>query len=114
MAHEKNQSLIEALNNCAAECNHCATACLEEQDVKMLSRCIKLDLDCADVCQLTASLVARGSEHASHLLKECADICDACAEECEKHAEHMDHCRACAEECRRCAEECRSTEGAHA
>ena len=105
MAHEKNQSLMEALNNSAAECNHCATACLDEQDVKMLASCIKLDIDCADICQLTASFVARDSEHAHHLMKECAEICEACAEECEKHA-HMEHCRKCAEACRRCAEAC--------
>jgi hypothetical protein len=105
MAHEKNQELLNALNNCAAECNHCAIACLEEQDVRMLARCIKLDIDCADICQLTASYVARGSEHANHLLKECAEICDACADECEKHS-HMEHCRKCAEVCRACSEAC--------
>ena len=99
---------MEALSNCAAECNHCATACLDEQDVKMLARCIKLDIDCADICLLTASYVARDSEHANHLLKECAEICEACAEECEKHA-HMEHCRKCAEACRHCAEACHQT-----
>lgn len=108
MTHEKNQSLLEALNNCAAACNHCATACLDEQDVKMLARCIKLDFDCADICLLTASFVARDSEHANHLLKECAEICEACAEECEKHT-HMEHCRKCAEACRHCAEACLQT-----
>jgi len=113
MAHERNKSLIESLNNCAAECNHCATACLDEQDVKMLSKCIKLDIDCADICQLNASLIARGSEHGYHLLKECAEICEACAEECEKHARHMEHCKACAEECRKCAEECRAVTEEH-
>lgn len=107
MAHEKSKELLEALNNCAAECNHCATACLNEVDVKMLARCIKLDIDCAAICQLTAAYVARDSEHAHHLLKECAEICEACADECEKHAKHgMEHCRVCAETCRRCAEEC--------
>lgn len=108
MAHQKNQELMNALNNCAAECNHCATACLDEQDVKMLARCIKLDIDCADICLLTASFVARDSEHANHLLKECAEICEACAEECEKHA-HMEHCRKCADACRHCAEACLQT-----
>ena len=108
MAHEQNHELLKALNICTAECNHCATACLDEQDVKVLARCIKLDIDCADICQLTASLVARGSEHANHLLKECAEVCEACAEECEKHA-HMEHCRRCAEACRHCAEACLQT-----
>jgi hypothetical protein len=105
MAHEKNQELLNALNNCATECNHCATACLDEQDVKMLTKCIKLDIDCADICKLTASLVARGSEHGNHILKECAEICEACAKECEKHSQ-MEHCRRCAEACRTCAEAC--------
>ena len=105
MSHEKNQALIYALNNCATECGHCAMACLDEQDVAMLTKCIKLDLDCAEVCRFTASLLSRGSEHGIHLLKECAEICDACADECEKHS-HMMHCKKCAVVCRDCAEEC--------
>jgi len=113
MAHERNQALIDSLNNCATECGHCATACLNEEDVKMLARCIKLNIDCADVCRLTTSLLSRGSEHGYHLVKECAEICDACAEECEKHS-HMEHCRKCAEVCRHCAEECRQIAGAEA
>lgn len=106
MAHEQNKQLLDALNNCAAECNHCTTACLEEQDVQMLTKCIRLDIDCAAICTLTASLVARGSEHGRHMLKECAEVCNACAEECEKHASHMEHCKRCAETCRACAEAC--------
>lgn len=109
MAHQENKQLLNALNDCATECNHCAIACLEEQDVKMLARCIKLDFDCADICQLTATLIARGSEHAEHLLKECADICNSCAEECEKHGNMgMEHCKRCAEACRICAKACES------
>jgi Domain of Unknown Function (DUF326) len=72
MSHEQNRGLLDALTKCAEECNHCAAACLEEQDVKMLARCIKLDIDCAEICSLAASFVARGSEHAQHLLHECA------------------------------------------
>ncbi len=105
MSHEKHQKAIQLLNDCAAECNHCTTACLDEQDVQMLSKCIKLDTDCAQICSLTASLLARGSEHGEHLMKECADVCNACADECEKHVD-MEHCKKCAEACRACAEEC--------
>jgi predicted GNAT family N-acyltransferase len=106
--HEQNKPLIDLLNQCAAECNHCATACLEEKDISMLSRCIKLDMDCAEICRLAISFVARGSEHAEHVLNECAEICNACADECEKHAAHMEHCKRCAEICRECAEACHS------
>ena len=66
MAHEQNRKLIEILANCAAECNHCASACLEEYDVSKLLRCIKLDIDCAEICTLAISFVSRGSEHAEH------------------------------------------------
>lgn len=106
MSHEQHLELMDALAKCADECNHCISACLDEKEVKMLARCIKLDMDCADICRLTAAFVSRNSEHAEHLLRECAEICNACAEECEKHSHHMDHCRKCAEECRKCAEAC--------
>ena len=108
MSHEKNKELISMLNECAAECNHCTSACLDEQDVKMLAKCIKLEIDCAEICRLTISFLARGSEHAEHILKECAEICDACAKDCEKHS-HMEHCKKCAEVCHKCAEACQQT-----
>jgi hypothetical protein len=97
MSHEQNQGLINALAKCAAECSHCFTACLGEQDVKMLARCIKLDVDCAEICKLAISFVSRGSEHSQHILNECAEICM-----------HMEHCIQCAEACRLCAEQCHS------
>ena|SRR5436853_3950801 len=105
MNDEKQISLIKELYNCAIECSRCAAACLNEQDVKMLARCISLDLDCADVCRTAASLLSRGSKHGIHLLSECAELCNICAEECEKHA-RMEHCRKCGEACRACAEAC--------
>jgi hypothetical protein len=94
---------------CAVECNHCATACLQEQDVKMMARCIALDLDCAAICELAAAAMARGSENAQSICALCADICEACGEECAKHSA-MEHCQRCAEACRRCADECRRME----
>ena len=67
----------------------------------------QLDRDCADICALTARYVARGSDHAKHLLSLCADICKACGDECAKHT-HMQHCQECADACRRCEEACRA------
>lgn len=67
-------------------------------------RCIKLDMDCAQICRLAASYMARGSEFAQMLCRLCADLCQTCAEECAKH--QMAHCQRCAQVCRRCADEC--------
>lgn len=109
MPHQSMQSCIEACNDCAIACNHCASACLAEFDVKMLARCIALDIDCAETCRAATGLMSRGSELSAELCEFCARVCDACAEECEKH--DMDHCRDCAQACRRCAEECRRMAG---
>jgi hypothetical protein len=109
--HDHYRSCIEACNACADACDHCATACLAEPDVKMMARCIALDIDCAAICRLAAGSMSRGSELAQSICGLCADVCEACGEECAKH-DHMQHCRACAEACRRCAEECRRMAGA--
>jgi hypothetical protein len=101
----ENKELIRLLADCLSECNHCATSCLEEENVEELTNCIKLDLDCAQICGTAIAFLSRNSAHAEHILQECAEICDQCADECEKHS-HMEHCKACAEICRRCAEAC--------
>ena len=105
----QDKELLTALAECADACNYCSTACLEEKDVAMMAGCIKLDMDCAQICTLTAAFISRGSDHARHVLKECAEICRKCAEECGKHAD-MEHCKRCAEACRKCAEACKAEE----
>jgi hypothetical protein len=73
----------------------------------MLERCIKLDLDCAEICAVAIGYISRGSENFQAVMQLCADICTACADECERHS-HMEHCKRCAEACRACAETCRT------
>ncbi|MEC4721735.1 four-helix bundle copper-binding protein [Noviherbaspirillum sp. CPCC 100848] len=105
MASEQFQSCIEACYACAATCDNCAASCLQEEDVKMMARCIALDIDCAQICRLAAAYMARGSEMSTSLCQLCAEVCEACGNECAKH--QMGHCQACAQACLRCAEECR-------
>ncbi|MBK6266202.1 four-helix bundle copper-binding protein [Marivirga sp. S37H4] len=107
MAH--NQELLQKLGACAAACEMCADACLGEDDIKKMVRCIRLDRDCAKICYTTASFVASHSEHTERLIKECEELCRMCAEECEQH--EMDHCRECAKACRECEEACKSFSG---
>ena len=95
---------IAACNACAVACLNCAASCLQEPDVKMMARCVALDMDCAQLCQLSVSLMAGGSEFAPALCRLCAQACRACAEECARH--EADHCQRCAEACRGCAQTC--------
>jgi len=106
----KNSELISMLSECAAACNNCSTACLQEKDVQKMTQCIRLDIDCAQICEITAAFVARNSEHAMHLMKECAEICSKCAKECAKHSD-MEHCKVCADLCKKCAEMCKTNTG---
>lgn len=96
---------IDACLKCAAICNHCSSSCLQEEDVKMMAKCIQTDMECAAICYATAQVMSIGGQSAKELCKICADICDKCAEECGKH--ETEHCKECAETCRACAEECR-------
>ena len=103
---------IEACFDCAQACTACADACLGEDDPKMLARCIRLNLDCADVCDTTGKVLSRQTafepEMARAVLQACAQACRLCAEECEHHARemNMEHCRVCADACRRCEQAC--------
>ena len=100
-------NLTEELVNCQIACNKCFDACLEEEDVKMMAECIRLDRECADICGIATDFVSRKGTVSKDILEACAKSCDACADECEKH-KHMEHCRVCAEACRRCAAACRA------
>lgn len=100
----KNSNLIEALNNCIAHCNHCADACLDEDNIKMMVPCIRLDRACAEICRTTANLLAANFADVKSMIQVCMEICRKCAEECGKH-DH-DHCQKCAEACQKCADAC--------
>jgi hypothetical protein len=104
-------SCIEACSDCAESCTQCADACLAEDDVQHLTTCIRLNLDCADVCAATGRVVSRQTGYdadvTSAVLRACIEACRKCGDECEIHAAHgMEHCRVCAAECRRCEQAC--------
>ncbi|MFC5068545.1 four-helix bundle copper-binding protein [Flaviflagellibacter deserti] len=109
-----NDALIRAIDiaaDCALICTSCADACLGEPMAAELTQCIRLDLDCADVCATTASVATRrtGSNEAliKSMLEVCSEACRVCGEECARHADHHEHCRICADTCRQCEQACR-------
>jgi hypothetical protein len=112
---DQARQCIEACAECAQTCTVCADACLAEKNVTMLINCIRLNLDCADVCHVTATLVTRPSHRDAPALRAqleaCLEICRACADECSHHSD-MEHCRLCAEACYACAEACEQMMGA--
>jgi hypothetical protein len=108
-ADEALARYIEACFECVVACTSCADADLAEAEVKELVLCIRLCLDCADVCDATGRVLTRQSSEPQltrTLLETCLQACGLCAEECERHAHHHEHCRVCAESCRRCERAC--------
>lgn len=68
-----------------------------------LTRCIRLDLGCADVCAATLRMLSRQTAYDAPANR--AQV-EACGDECEGHAGMHEHCRVCAEACRRCERAC--------
>ncbi|WP_165984447.1 four-helix bundle copper-binding protein [Streptomyces sp. YIM 98790] len=108
----------EALARCIAECfacsqacTACADSCLSEQNVAELTKCIRTNLDCADICDTTGRVLSRHTGYDANIsraqLEACAQACATCADECRMHADQHAHCRVCAQACRRCEEACR-------
>ena len=95
---------------CAQTCVACADACLSEDAVSDLRKCIRLNLDCADICEASGRVLTRQTEYDAPTtkaqLESCRKVCATCAAECERHAGHHEHCRICGEECRRCERAC--------
>ena len=83
---------IEACIDRAQACTACADACLGEQDTQMLARCIRLDLDCADLCNATGKIPSRQAASDPAMLRAarqaCARACKLCGDECAQHGQH--------------------------
>jgi hypothetical protein len=74
-------------------------------------RCIRLCLDCADVCLATGRILSRQTAFdpavARAALQACVLTCHVCGDECQLHAQHgFAHCQTCMVACRRCEQAC--------
>jgi hypothetical protein len=78
---------IDALSDCAQACTADTDADLSEDNLAEMVRCIRLCLDCADICTATAGILSRLAEYDASatrpLLQACAAICASCGDECE-------------------------------
>lgn len=79
------------------------THCLEKGGEHARPQHLRLMLDCADICAVTADFLARKSQFHTQSCAFCADICDTCAADCAQIGqmeESEEACRAAAEACR--------------
>lgn len=106
----KLAAAIDSLISCAEACTACADACLSERSVGDLAKCVRTNMDCADICETTARVLSRHTGYDANisrsLLDACAMACRSCGDECALHAEMHEHCRMCAQACRECEQVC--------
>lgn len=102
---------IDAAVTCSQACTACADACLSEDMVADLRACIRLNLDCADICSATVRILSRHTGDSVDVtraqLEACIAACRACGNECVQHASMHEHCAVCADACRACEAACR-------
>lgn len=65
---------------------------------------VRLLLECAELCQLSANWQLAGSRNGGQICAVCAKVCRQCQERCAE----IDGMQPCAAACQRCAESCES------
>ena len=102
---------IEEALSCFQTCTACADACLSEDMVAELAKCIRTDLDCATTCAATVEVLSRHTGYDANItraqLEACIAACKACGDECAQHSQMHEHCKVCADACRACEQACR-------
>ena len=99
-------SAIEALTACAQACTACADACMSEKTAMLptLMKCVRDNLDCADVCDTTARVLSRHTGYDANLSRQqvlaAIQATKTCGDTCSEHAQMHEHCRICADACR--------------
>ncbi|MFY9488506.1 MAG: hypothetical protein WAP35_07425 [Solirubrobacterales bacterium] len=102
---------VEALADCAQACTQCADDCLAERHEQgHMAKCIRLNLDCVDICTATQRAISRQSAYEpttiAAQLRAAIAATHACAQVCGDHGQHMAHCGICAAYCQAAATAC--------
>ena len=61
--------VVDAAAECAQACTSCADACLSEEMVADLRKCIRTNLDCADICETTARVLSRHTGYDANITR---------------------------------------------
>jgi hypothetical protein len=97
------QKAVQDCLGCHSACLETISHCLQLGGQHAEASHIKLLMDCAGVCQITADYLVRGSTYFARMNVLCAEICDQCAKDCEQIMGDDEVMRRCVEACRRCS-----------
>lgn len=104
-AHDDMDECIEACLQSHVVCTMTAQYGLAQGGDRAAVNHVGLLLDCAQICQVSADFMIRGSPYHTATCAACAEICRACEEACRAFPDD-EHMAQCAEVCATCAESC--------
>lgn len=111
---QSNQSGInmeQCIRDCLAcyqECTSCIPHCLSQGRPHAEQKHITLMMECAQMCNMSATLMQLKGQFSYEHCQLCAKVCDACADSCSSIDPNDSMMQRCADMCRKCAESCRS------
>lgn len=80
---------IDALTVCATLAPPALTPASLRGAGQKSRRCLRLNLDCADLCRLAAGVLVRQTEPDFDVVRaaveSCVQVCRSCRDECERH-----------------------------
>lgn len=104
-------NLEQCIRDCLAcyqECMSCIPHCLGEGGKHAEEKHITLMLECAQMCNLSATFMQLRGGFAHELCQLCAKICEACETSCRSVDPNDSMMQKCADMCRSCAVSCRN------
>ena len=100
------QTCISRCSDCHQVCLETLAYCIEKGGEHAEASHLRLLMDCAQICHLSADFIVRKSEFGEQACNLCGDICERCADSCDAIGDDAQMQR-CAEVCRNCAQACR-------
>lgn len=104
LAHPDMIQCIDACGRCSRTCLETLMYCMEHEAHRQPEH-LRLMLECADLCAVSARFMIASSDFHRKLCGLCAEVCMACAESCGQFGDDATM-QECAAECRKCAEVC--------
>jgi len=101
---KETRECVQACLDCHNCCTQMIAACMEADHCD--SKTMKMLMDCAQMCQMCAGLMLRGSDMSGKMCAMCVEMCNACALACETMAKGNARLMQCAKACRACADMC--------
>ena len=119
MADDGSDDYSEPMLVCIQNCQDCHRACLQTLTYCMgqggrhgRPEHLRLLMDCAQICAVSADFMLRASDLHRYTCGACAEVCRRCADDCAAMGDDL-RMKALADTCRHCAESCAAMAAGH-